>query len=44
MFFGNVGGSTTVTTDDFPADVSGEFNGHFTNGHVAGAFGAEYDQ
>ena len=45
MFFGNVGsGTTTVVTDDFPADVSGEFNGHFTNGHVAGAFGAEYDQ
>ena len=45
MFFGNVGsGTTAIATDDFPADVSGEFNGHFTNGHVAGAFGAEYDQ
>ncbi len=41
-FHGNIGG--TVTTAQFPANVSGEFNGHFTNGHVAGAFGAEYDQ
>jgi hypothetical protein len=50
-FFGDVdSGDTTETTadpdhtDDYPSDVSGEFNGHFTNGHVAGAFGAEHDQ
>ena len=30
-------------TDDYPMDVSGEFNGHFVDGSVAGAFGAEYD-
>ena len=29
--------------DDHPLAVVGEFNGHFTNGHVAGAFGAEKD-
>ncbi|MDE2789060.1 MAG: hypothetical protein OXI81_01370 [Paracoccaceae bacterium] len=29
--------------DAFPTDVSGQFNGHFVNGHVAGAFGAEKD-
>ena len=23
-----------------PSGVAGEFNGHFTNGHVIGAFGA----
>lgn len=43
-FFGDSGTSTaTDETDDFPTNVSGEFNGHFTNGHVAGAFGAERD-
>ena len=52
QFYGNVGAGTTeafpngdaAESDDFPSDVAGEFNGHFTNGHVAGAFGAEYDQ
>ena len=44
QFYGNVGATTAVTSDDFPSDVSGEFNGHFTNGHVVGAFGAEYDK
>lgn len=44
QFYGNAGsGTTTVSTDDHPANVSGEFNGHFVNGHVAGAFGAEKD-
>ena len=33
----------TVTTDDYPMAAIGEFNGHFANGHVAGAFGAEKD-
>ena len=26
-----------------PTGVAGEFNGHFNNGHVAGAFGATRD-
>ena len=26
--------------DAMPSGVAGEFNGHFTNGHVIGAFGA----
>ena len=44
QFYGNAGaGTTTDTTDDYPVNVSGQFNGHFVNGHVAGAFGAEYD-
>ena len=43
-FYGNVGsGTTEVLGDNYPMNVSGEFNGHFVNGHVAGAFGAEYD-
>ena len=37
-------GPLDAVSDNFPSDVAGEFNGHFTNGHVAGAFGAEYDQ
>ena len=28
---------------DYPTGVAGEFNGHFTNGHVSGAFGAGLD-
>ena len=45
QFYGSAAGGTgdTVTTDDYPTDVAGEFNGHFVNGHVAGAFGAELD-
>ena len=44
QFYGNAGAGTTDTAaDDFPQNVSGEFNGHFVNGHVAGAFGAEKD-
>ena len=35
--------SDTDTADDFPTAAIGEFNGHFVNGHVAGAFGVEYD-
>ena len=42
-----VGGSPattdTDTDDDYPLAAIGEFNGHFANGHVAGAFGAEKD-
>ena len=43
-FFGGApaDGDTTVT-DDYPTAAIGEFNGHFSNGHVAGAFGVEKD-
>ena len=52
QFYGNAGAGTTdafangdaAVSDDYPTDVSGEFNGHFVNGHVAGAFGAEKDE
>jgi len=51
QFYGNANdgndndaGDAPDTTNDYPENVSGEFNGHFTNGHVAGAFGAEYDE
>ncbi len=30
-------------SNDYPSSIAGEFNGHFTNGHVAGAFGATID-
>ena len=47
QFYGNLNptpdGGTDDFTDDYPINVSGEFNGHFTDGHVAGAFGAEID-
>ena len=44
QFYGNVNPDLDGETDDnYPMNVSGEFNGHFVNGHVAGAFGAEYD-
>ena len=33
-----------ITSNDYPMDVSGQFKGHFADGHVAGAFGAEYDE
>ena len=43
-FFGNAGTATTAAAaDDHPEAAIGEFNGHFANGHVAGAFGAEKD-
>lgn len=35
--------NNAVNTDDFPTGVAGEFNGHFADGHVAGAFGADLD-
>ncbi|MCY4350443.1 MAG: hypothetical protein OXC25_11415 [Thiotrichales bacterium] len=42
--YGNDGSDTgDGDTDDHPTGVAGEFNGHFTNGHVAGAFGATKD-
>ncbi len=42
--YGNDGSDTGGdATDDHPTGVAGEFNGHFTNGHVAGAFGATKD-
>ena len=31
-------------TDNYPEGVVGTFNGHFTNGQVAGAFGADYTE
>ena len=31
------------TNDSYPTSVAGEFDAHFTNGHVLGAFGAELD-
>ncbi|MCY4223091.1 MAG: hypothetical protein OXD35_15760 [Thiotrichales bacterium] len=47
VMYGNAGSATTTGAnpgaDDHPLGVSGEFNGHFSNGHVAGAFGAEKD-
>ena len=50
QFYGNANpgndnpdGNGPDMTNDYPMNVSGEFNGHFVNGHVAGAFGAEYD-
>ena len=45
QFYGDVDrgdNATPAHTDDYPSNVSGQFNGHFTNGHVVGAFGAEY--
>ena len=44
-FFGpQVANDTTTTVDeskiDQPTGVAGEFNAHFSNGHVAGAYGA----
>ena len=44
-FFGpQVDNDDTTTVDesviDYPTGVAGEFNAHFTNGHVAGAYGA----
>ena len=37
-FFGSDG---TNNATDHPEAIAGEFNGHFINGHVVGAFGAE---
>jgi hypothetical protein len=42
-FFGDPAADPTDNvdmTDDYPNSVAGEFNGHFDNGHVIGAFGA----
>jgi len=41
--YGNAGSGTGEATDDHPTGIAGEFNGHFANGHVAGAFGATKD-
>ena len=42
---GSMWGDPEADTDalSHPTGVAGEFNGHFTNGHVAGAFGASID-
>ena len=39
----DAGGTPSGNDRSQPTGVTGEFNGHFTNGHVAGAFGAEKD-
>ena len=42
-FYGTNNGAdndSTTTADNRPAAMTGVFNGHFLNGHVAGAFGA----
>ncbi len=48
QFFGMFVEDTDTTTDgnqsSFPTGVAGEFNGHFSNGHVIGAFGATQDE
>ena len=36
-------GTTNVNESVFPSGVAGEFNANFSNGTVAGAFGAERD-
>ena len=36
-------GNGPDASNDYPSSIAGEFNGHFTNGHVAGAFGATID-
>lgn len=41
-FFGN-SSEIADSTDGHPEAIIGEFNGHFNNGHVAGAYGAEKD-
>ena len=35
---------TTIPAEDAPTGVAGEFTGHFDNGHVIGAFGANVDK
>ena len=35
--------AAAAAADDHPAAIVGEFNGHFSNGHVVGAFGVEKD-
>ena len=43
-FYGNAGAGTAANAaDDHPEAVVGEFDGHFINGHVVGAFGAVKD-
>ena len=45
QFFGSVTdndeSATPAGVDVYPSGVAGEFNGHFVNGHVLGAFGAD---
>lgn len=44
-FFGTAALDNDTDTDgnqtDYPSGVAGQFNGHFTDGHVVGAFGAD---
>lgn len=39
-FYGPARGTGDPVTNPHPASTAGTFNGHFKNGHVAGAFGA----
>lgn len=45
QFFGAVTDDDANTADEdetvYPSGIAGQFNGHFTNGHVLGAFGAK---
>ncbi|MCY4131328.1 MAG: hypothetical protein OXF39_01630 [Nitrospira sp.] len=40
QFFGSPNAATTDDDKEYPTSVAGEFTGHFSNGHVIGAFGA----
>ena len=48
QFFGTVVSDADTNTSGnqstLPTGVAGEFNGHFSNGHVIGAFGATQDE
>jgi hypothetical protein len=40
QFYGTPDTTVTDTAKQYPSGVAGEFDGHFANGHVLGAFGA----
>jgi len=40
----DTGTSANEAVTGYPTGVAGEFNGHFSNGHVIGAFGATKDE
>ena len=42
-FFGDGGDGNGDPADDHPDAIAGQFDGHFVNGHVVGAFGTEKD-
>ena len=43
IFGGQANPGDSDNSNDYPEGVAGEFVGHFSNGHAAGAFGAEID-